>query len=86
VAAGLGLAFVSLLAASDELERGELRAFALPGAGPLERWLVLVRPRHRRPTALAQAFEHTLRAFCDRHMRIADGAHHELALPQLQAR
>jgi molybdate transport repressor ModE-like protein len=86
VAAGMGIAFVSLLAASDELERGELRAFALPGAAPLERWLVLLRPKHRRPTAVAQAFEHTLRAFCARHMRNADGAHHELALPQLHAR
>jgi molybdate transport repressor ModE-like protein len=86
VAAGLGIAFVSLRAAADELERGELRAFAFRGAGPLERWLMLLRPKHRRPTPIAQAFEHTLRAFCDQHMRIADGAHHELDLPQLRAR
>lgn len=87
VAAGVGIAFVSAVAAGDELERGELRAFAFrPAGGPLERWLVLVRPRHRRPTPVAQAFEHALRTFCDRHMRIADGPHPELALPQLSAR
>jgi molybdate transport repressor ModE-like protein len=86
VAAGVGIAFVSVLAASDELERGELRAFAFRGAGPLERRLDVVRPGHRTPTPLARAFEHTLRAFCDRYMRSADGSHQELGLPRLGAR
>jgi len=86
VAAGVGIAFVSMMAAADELERGELRPFGFRGAGPLERWLVLLRQKHRRPTPIAQAFEHTLRAFCARHMRIADGTHPELDLPQLRAR
>jgi molybdate transport repressor ModE-like protein len=85
VVARVGIAFVSLLAASDELERGELRAFALRGAAPLERWLELVRPAHRRPRPLAQAFEHALRAHCQRYMRNADGTHPELDLPQISA-
>jgi molybdate transport repressor ModE-like protein len=86
VAAGVGIAFVSQLAASEELERGELRAFAFRDAGPSERWLEVLRARHRRPTPLAQAFEHALRAFCARHMRTTDGSHQELDLPRLGSR
>jgi molybdate transport repressor ModE-like protein len=85
VAAGVGIAFVSILAASDELERGKLRAFALPGADRLERWIELLRPEHRRPTPVAQAFAHTLRTYCGRHMRNADDSHRELDLPQISA-
>jgi LysR family transcriptional regulator, low CO2-responsive transcriptional regulator len=85
VAARVGIAFVSMLAASDELERGELRAFAFRGAAPLERWLELLRPEHRRPTPVAQAFEHALRAYCHRYMRNTDGTHPELDLPQISA-
>jgi molybdate transport repressor ModE-like protein len=64
VAAGVGVAFVSLLAASDELERGELRAFGFSDAGPSERWLEVLRAKHRKPTPLAQAFTHALHAYC----------------------
>jgi molybdate transport repressor ModE-like protein len=64
VAAGVGVAFVSLLAASDELKRGELRAFGSSDAGPSERWLEVLHAKHRRSTPLAQAFEHALRAYC----------------------
>jgi molybdate transport repressor ModE-like protein len=81
VAAGVGIAFVSLLAAAEELERGELRAFGIRGAGRLERRLYLVRPKHRMPTPVAQAFERALREACSRHMRTADGAHPKLDLP-----
>jgi LysR family transcriptional regulator, low CO2-responsive transcriptional regulator len=86
VAAGVGLGFVSLLAAADELERGELRAFALRGADPIDRPLEVLHPRHRRPTALVRAFEHALRRYCERYMRIADGSHQELDLPSLISR
>jgi LysR family transcriptional regulator, low CO2-responsive transcriptional regulator len=86
VAAGVGLGFVSLLAAADELERGELRAFALRGADPIDRPLEVLRSKHRRPTSLIQTFEHALRAFCNRYMRTADGSHQELDLPSLSSR
>jgi molybdate transport repressor ModE-like protein len=85
VKAGVGVAFVSMLAASAELERGDLWAFGIRPMGPLERWLELLRPKHRRPTPLAQAFEHTLRA-CLRRMSLPDGTHQELALPHLSRR
>ena len=81
VAGGLGVAFVSLLAAADELDRGDLQAFAFRGAGPLERWLHVLRLAHRTPTPLDRAFERTLRAVCVPAMRSADGSHTELPLP-----
>lgn len=81
VAAGVGIAFVSVLAAGDDLEHGRLRAFGIRGAGPLERWLYVVRRQHGTPSPVAQAFERTLRAFCDRHMRTADGGYREVDLP-----
>jgi DNA-binding transcriptional LysR family regulator len=64
VQSGLGAAFVSRLAVADELARDELRTFTVVGAGPIERWIGLVRPRHRRPTPVSQVFEHTLRRLC----------------------
>jgi DNA-binding transcriptional LysR family regulator len=64
VQSGLGAAFVSRLAVADELARGQLRTLTLVGAETIERWLVIVRPRHRRPTPVAQVFEHTLRRLC----------------------
>jgi molybdate transport repressor ModE-like protein len=81
VASGVGIAFVSMLAAADELERGDLRAFALHGTGPLERWLHLLRAAQRRPAPLARAFERTLRATCPGSIQSADSSHQELALP-----
>jgi molybdate transport repressor ModE-like protein len=86
VAAGVGLAFVSALAATDEVERGELRAFAFRSVGPVERWLEVLRPRHTRPTPLVQAFERALRAYCARYMALPDGTHQELALARFCAR
>jgi molybdate transport repressor ModE-like protein len=80
VAAGVGVAFVSLLAVSDELERGELRAVAFRGTGPLERWLHVLRAAHGRPTPLARAFEQTLRAICEPPIQSADGRHLHLRL------
>lgn len=82
-AAGVGVAFVSLLAAADELERGELQAFGLAGTGPLERWLQVLRPAHRRPTPLARAFEQTVRSACAPPIQSADGSHPELTLPSV---
>jgi DNA-binding transcriptional LysR family regulator len=64
VQSGLGAAFVSRLAVADELARGQLRTFVVTGAEPIERWIGLVRPRHRRPTPVARVFEHTLRRLC----------------------
>jgi molybdate transport repressor ModE-like protein len=64
VATGVGVAFVSLLAVGDELQRGELRAFGFSEAGPCERWIEVLRATHRRNTPLAHAFEHALHAFC----------------------
>jgi molybdate transport repressor ModE-like protein len=81
VASGVGVAFVSLLAAADELERGDLMAFGLAGAGSVERWLQVLRPAHRRPAPLARAFERTLRALSASPIQSADGSHHELPLP-----
>jgi DNA-binding transcriptional LysR family regulator len=81
VASGVGVAFISLLAAADELERGELQAFGLHGTGPLERWLSVLRAAHRRPGPLARAFERTLRGLCGEAIRTADSSHPELPLP-----
>lgn len=81
VASGVGIAFVSLLAAADELERGDLEAFGLAGAGPLERWLQVLRPANRRPAPLARAFESVLRSFCAPPIQGTDGSHTELPLP-----
>lgn len=81
VASGVGVAFVSLLAAADELERGDLRAFGLAGAGPLERWLQVLRPAHRQPSPLARAFEQSLRGLCSPAIRSADKGYPELPLP-----
>jgi molybdate transport repressor ModE-like protein len=80
VAADVGIAFVSLLAAAGELERGELQAFGFRGSGPMERWLHLLRAPHRRPLPLARAFELTLRAVCAPAIQGADGGHQELPL------
>jgi LysR family transcriptional regulator, low CO2-responsive transcriptional regulator len=81
VASGVGIAFVSLLAAAEQLERGELEAFGLRGVGPMERWLHLLRPVHRRPSPLARAFEHALRSVCAPAIQGADTRHTELPLP-----
>ena len=44
VRAGLGVGFVSRLVVAEELERGELEAFALDGAGAMHRSVYLLRP------------------------------------------
>jgi DNA-binding transcriptional LysR family regulator len=75
VAAGTGVAFVSLLAAVGELERGELQAFTLRAMGPFERWLYVLHAARRRPAPLSLAFERALRIEC------ADTSHPELPLP-----
>jgi molybdate transport repressor ModE-like protein len=64
VAAGLGIGFVSRLVVADELERGELVAFALQGAEPLRRSVYVLRPDGRDATPSERAFIGTLRACC----------------------
>jgi molybdate transport repressor ModE-like protein len=81
VASGVGVAFVSLLAAQDELERGDLQAFALRGTEPLERWLHVLHAANRTPTPLARAFERMLRAAWAPPIQGADRSHPEVPLP-----
>src|SRR5918996_3570180 len=50
VRAGLGIGFVSRLVVQEELDRGELEAFAVRGAGPMRRSVYLLRPHGRDPT------------------------------------
>jgi molybdate transport repressor ModE-like protein len=60
VAAGLGIGFVSRLVVADELDRGELVAFALEGAEPMRRSVYVLRPDGRDATPSERAFMRTL--------------------------
>src|ERR687885_785439 len=64
VAAGLGIGFVPRLVVADELDRGELVAFALEGAGPMRRSVYLLRPDGRDATPSERAFIQTLCSCC----------------------
>jgi len=64
VAAGLGVGFVSRLVVADELDRGELMAFALEGADPMRRSVYVLRPDGRDATPSERAFIRTLRSGC----------------------
>ena len=64
VAAGLGIGFVSRLVVADELERGELVAFALEGAEAMRRSVYLLRPDGRDATPSERAFIETLGSCC----------------------
>ena len=64
VAAGLGVGFVSRLVVEDELERGDLASFTVPGAAPMRRSVYLLRPDGRDLRPAEQAFIETLCSCC----------------------
>jgi LysR family transcriptional regulator, low CO2-responsive transcriptional regulator len=64
VRGGLGIGFVSRLVVQEELDRGELEAFAVRGAGSMRRSVYLVRPDGRDPTHSERAFIQTLCSCC----------------------
>jgi molybdate transport repressor ModE-like protein len=64
VRAGLGVGFVSQLVVTEELERGELEAFAVEGAGSMQRSVYLLRPDGRDPVPAERAFIETLGTCC----------------------
>jgi molybdate transport repressor ModE-like protein len=61
---GLGVAFLSSYAVAEELDRGELDAFTVRGAGPMRRSVYLLRPDGRDPTPSERAFIQTLCTCC----------------------
>ena len=64
VRSGLGIGFVSRLVVQEELDRGELEAFAVRGAGPMHRSVYVLRPDGRDPTPSERAFIRTLCSCC----------------------
>ena len=64
VRAGLGIGFVSRLVVAEELERGELEAFEVAGAGAMRRSVYLLRPDGREPVPAERAFIQTLCSCC----------------------
>jgi LysR family transcriptional regulator, low CO2-responsive transcriptional regulator len=64
VRAGLGIGFVSRLVVEEELQRGELEAFAIEGAGSMRRSVYLLRPDGRDPVPAERAFIQTLSTCC----------------------
>jgi DNA-binding transcriptional LysR family regulator len=64
VRAGLGIGFVSRLVVEEELERGELEAFTIDGAGTMRRSIYLLRPDGREPVPAERAFIRTLCSCC----------------------
>ena len=61
---GLGIGFVSRLVVAEELERGELEAFEVAGAGAMRRSVCLLRPDGREPVPAERAFMQTLCSCC----------------------
>jgi molybdate transport repressor ModE-like protein len=66
---GLGVAFVSLYAVAEEVERGELECFRLAGCPRIERRLHIARLARRSPSPSERRFMATV-------TRCAKGAHH----------
>jgi molybdate transport repressor ModE-like protein len=64
VRAGLGVGFVSRLVVTEELERGELVAFEVEGAGSMQRTVYLLRADGRDPVPAERAFIATLGSCC----------------------
>jgi DNA-binding transcriptional LysR family regulator len=64
VAAGLGVGFVSRLVVEDELERGVLERFVVPGAASMRRSVFLLRPDRRDLRPAERAFVQTLCSCC----------------------
>jgi molybdate transport repressor ModE-like protein len=69
VRAGLGIGFVSRLEVSEEIERGELEAFAVDGVEPMRRSVFLLRPDGRDPVPAERAFIETLHFCVAEHAR-----------------
>jgi molybdate transport repressor ModE-like protein len=65
VRAGLGVGFVSRLVVEEELERGELVAFAVDGAEPMRRSVFVLRADGRDPVPAERAFIRTLGSCCE---------------------
>jgi molybdate transport repressor ModE-like protein len=70
---GLGVAFVSLYAVAEEVERGELECFRLAGRPRIERRLHIARLAQRSPSPSERRFMATV-------TRCAKGAHHAAAV------
>ena len=70
---GLGVAFVSLYAVAEEVERGELECFRLAGRPRIERRLHIARLAQRPPSPSERRFMATV-------TRCAKGAHHAAAV------
>jgi molybdate transport repressor ModE-like protein len=70
---GLGIAFVSLYAVAEEVERGELECFRLAGQPRIERRFHIARLARRSPSPSERRFMATL-------TRCAKGAHHAAAI------
>jgi molybdate transport repressor ModE-like protein len=64
VRAGIGVGFVSRLVVTEELERGELDAFVVEGAGAMRRSVYLLRADGRDPVPAERAFIESLGACC----------------------
>ena len=64
VRTGLGIGFVSRLVVAEELDRGELAAFEVAGAGPMQRSVYLLRSDGREPVPAERAFIQTLCSCC----------------------
>jgi molybdate transport repressor ModE-like protein len=64
VRAGLGVGFVSRLVVAEELDRAELEAFTVEGAGTMRRSVYLLRPDGREPVPAERAFIETLCSCC----------------------
>jgi molybdate transport repressor ModE-like protein len=70
---GLGIAFVSLYAVAEEVERGELECFRLAGQPRIERRFHIARLARRSPSPSERRFMATV-------TRCAKGAHHTAAI------
>jgi len=70
---GLGIAFVSLYAVAEEVERGELVCFRLAGRPRIERRFHIARLARRSPSPSERRFTATV-------TRCAKGAHHAAAI------
>ncbi len=70
---GLGIAFVSLYAVAEEVERGELECFRLAGQPRIERRFHIARLARRSPSPSERRFMATV-------TRCAKGAHHAAAI------
>jgi LysR family transcriptional regulator, low CO2-responsive transcriptional regulator len=70
---GLGIAFVSLYAVAEEVERGELECFRLAGQPRIERRFHVARLARRSPSPSERRFMATV-------TRCAKGAHHAAAI------